>query len=213
MTLRARWRYSRACSFRRNQRVPRRQSEEGALVLRCTSIRPAIKWRSSGVVNAGVRIFSPPRLPIQEPRGQQRQGLTVAPRRPIPHLVVRQPRLALGALEAFLDPVRRLRRPRQFRRRHAWTRRFTPSITRGLFSPSRTSIRAQADSGKAARHRSSRKNGLMGQRPRPESSGGVRPVVCQRSENRSRKPNLSWSSAGVPCGVVIVLATVIQQDR
>ncbi len=42
---------------------------------------PAISCRSCGDVSAGVRIFSPPRLLIQEPRGQQRQGLVMMPRR------------------------------------------------------------------------------------------------------------------------------------
>ena len=69
----------------------RRQSDEGAFVLRCASINPAIRCRSCGTVSA-VRIFPPPRLLIQEPRGQQGQGLVVVPRRPVPHLVVGQGR-------------------------------------------------------------------------------------------------------------------------
>ena len=74
---------------------------------------PAINCLSCGDVNAGVWIFSPPRLLVQEPRGQQRQGLVVMPRYPVPHLVVGQPRLALRALEAFLDPVRCLGHARE----------------------------------------------------------------------------------------------------
>src|SRR5437764_6279696 len=115
MTLRDRWWYRRACSFRRNQRVLRRQSDEGVFVLRRASIVPAISCRSCGTVSAGVRIFSPPRLLVQEPRGQQRQGLVMMPRYPIPHLVVGQPRLTLGALEAFFDPMLRLGYTRELR--------------------------------------------------------------------------------------------------
>ena len=39
------------------------------------------------------------------------------PTLPRPHLIVRQPRLALGPLQALLDPVLRLEHPRQLRRR------------------------------------------------------------------------------------------------
>jgi hypothetical protein len=77
MTLRERWWYSLACSLRRSQRVLRRHSDEGAFASRCASINPAINCLSWGVVSAGVRIFPPPRLLIQEPRGQQRQGLVM----------------------------------------------------------------------------------------------------------------------------------------
>src|SRR3954463_339816 len=117
MTLRDRWWYSRACSFRRSQRVLRRQSDEGAFVSRCASIKPAISCRSCGIVSAGVRIFPPPRLLIQEPRGQQGRGLVMVPRRPVPHLVVGQARLPLGTFQALLNPVRRLGPPCQFRKR------------------------------------------------------------------------------------------------
>ena len=41
---------------------------------------PAICSRSCGDVSAAVRIFSPPRLLIQEPRGEQGQGHVVMPR-------------------------------------------------------------------------------------------------------------------------------------
>ena len=40
---------------------------------------PAINCLNCGDVNAGVRSFSPPCLPDQEPRRQQRQGLVVMP--------------------------------------------------------------------------------------------------------------------------------------
>ena len=41
----------------------------------------------------------------------------MAPRRPVPHLVVGRARLPLGTLKAFLNPVRRLGHARQFRER------------------------------------------------------------------------------------------------
>ena len=68
---------------------------------------PAMSCLSCGDVSAGVRIFPPPRLLGEEPRGQQRQGLVAMPPRPVPHLVVGQARLALGPLEAFLDAMLR----------------------------------------------------------------------------------------------------------
>src|SRR5271157_1928098 len=117
MTLRDRWWYSRACSFRRNQRVARRQSDEGAFVSRCFAIKPAINCLSCGGVSAGVWIFSPPRLLIQEPRCQHRESLVMMPSDPVPHLVVGQARLPLGVLDAFLDPVRRLGHTRKFLQR------------------------------------------------------------------------------------------------
>jgi hypothetical protein len=174
---------------------------------RCPSIKPASNCRNWGIVNAGVRIFPPPRLPIQEPRGQQRQGLMVVPASPGPHLIVGQPRLALGPSEAFLDPMSRPGHPGQLLQRllgigvgqvvvmlelavglgltRAEEQLLRPgaaglgpglhptlgdatSTTSGPFSPSRTSIRVQTDSGKAARQRSRRRNRLMGYRPRPE---------------------------------------------
>ena len=83
--------------FVTSQRVLRRESVTGLLMSRSSSIVPAINCLNCGDVNAGVRIFSPPRLLVQEPRGQQRQGLVMMPRYPVPHLVVGQPRLALRA--------------------------------------------------------------------------------------------------------------------
>src|SRR3954452_25130344 len=71
-------------------------------------------------VSAGVRIFSPPGLLRQEPGRQQRQRLVVVPPYPGAHLVVAQPRLTLGPLQALLDAVLRLEHPRELpqRRRH-----------------------------------------------------------------------------------------------
>src|SRR5947209_13423371 len=117
MTLRDRWWYRRACSFRRSQRVTLRQSNEGASVSSCFAIKPAINCLNCGGVSAGVWIFSPPRLLIQEPRRQQRQGLVMMPSDPVPYLVVGQARLPLGDLEAFLDPLRRLGTARALRQR------------------------------------------------------------------------------------------------
>ena len=42
------------------------------------------------------------------------------PAQPVPDLVLAQARLALGPLQAFLDPVRRLGHACQFRERHLW---------------------------------------------------------------------------------------------
>ena len=66
----------------------------------------------------GAGIFSPPRLLGQEPRGEQRQGLVRVPGDPVPHLIIPQARLALGALETVLDPMRRLGHTRQLLQRH-----------------------------------------------------------------------------------------------
>jgi hypothetical protein len=60
------------------------------------------------------RIFPPPRLLIQEPRGEQGQGLVVMPGDPVPHLIVGQARLPLGTLETLFDPVGRLGHAGQF---------------------------------------------------------------------------------------------------
>ena len=79
---------------------------------------PAINCLSWGEVNAGVCIFSPPRLLIQEPRGQQRQGLVMMPCYPVSYLIVGQPRLTLSTLKTFLDPMRRLSYPRKFLQIH-----------------------------------------------------------------------------------------------
>ena len=49
---------------------------------------PAINCLNCGEVIAGVCIFSPPRLLIQEPRGEQRQGLVMIPCYPVSYLVV-----------------------------------------------------------------------------------------------------------------------------
>ena len=50
---------------------------------------------------AGVCIFSPPRLLIQEPRGQERQGLMMMPGDPVPHLIVDQAGLSFGTLKTL----------------------------------------------------------------------------------------------------------------
>ena len=78
---------------------------------------PAISCLSRGEVSAGVRIFSPPRLLIQEPRGQKRQGLVMMPGDPVPHLVIGQARLPLAALQALLDPMRQLGHSAEFHQR------------------------------------------------------------------------------------------------
>ena len=49
--------------------------------------------------------FFPPRLLVEEPRGDERQCLVVMPPQPVADLVVAQARLALAALEAFLNAV------------------------------------------------------------------------------------------------------------
>ena len=56
----------------------------------CESISPAINCRSCGNVSAGVSFFSPSRLLVEEPRGEQRQGLVMMPGDPVPHLIVPQ---------------------------------------------------------------------------------------------------------------------------
>ena len=73
--------------------------------------------RTCGTVNAGTAFFPPTRLHHEEPRRDQRQRHVVVPAPPVPHLVLTQARLALGALQALLDPVRRLRHPGEFRQR------------------------------------------------------------------------------------------------
>ncbi len=52
-----------------------------------------------GDVSAGVRIFPPPRLLVQEPRGQEGQGLMMMPGDPVPNLVIGQPRLSLSSFK------------------------------------------------------------------------------------------------------------------
>ena len=84
-------------SLRASHRVLQRQITSGALTFRCSSMIPAISCRIRGDVSAGVWIFSPPRLLIQEPRGQQRQGLMMVPGDPVPHLVIGQACLPLAA--------------------------------------------------------------------------------------------------------------------
>ena len=78
---------------------------------------PAISCRNRGDVNAGVCIFSPPRLLIQEPRGHERQGLMVMPGDPVPHLVIGQARLPFAPLQALLDPMRQFGHPAKFDQR------------------------------------------------------------------------------------------------
>ena len=62
---------------------------------------------------AGVHFFPPPGFPDEEPGGDQRESLMVMPAYPTPHFVVRQTRLALGPLNAFLDPMLRLQHASQ----------------------------------------------------------------------------------------------------
>src|SRR5215471_8359054 len=57
---------------------------------------------------AGVWIFSPPRFLIQEPRGQERQGLMMMPGHPVPHLIVAQASLSFGTLKTLFDTMSRL---------------------------------------------------------------------------------------------------------
>src|SRR5262249_62026273 len=79
--------------------------------------RPARSTRTCRTVSAGVCIFSPPGFLRQEPGGQKRQGLVVMPTLPGPYLVVGQPRLPLGTLQALLDPVLRLEDPGELPKR------------------------------------------------------------------------------------------------
>src|SRR5476651_2454095 len=81
----------------------------------CSSDARAL--RICGTVIAGVHFFSPPRFLDQEPRGQQRQRLMMMPTLPCSDLIVGQARLFLGALDAFLDAMRRLGHPREFLQR------------------------------------------------------------------------------------------------
>src|SRR4051812_8346199 len=62
----------------------------------------AISPWTCGTVKAGVWIFPPPGLLREEPGGQQRQSLVVVPPLPGADLVVPQPGLPLGPLEALL---------------------------------------------------------------------------------------------------------------
>ncbi len=57
---------------------------------------------------AGVWIFPPPRLLVEEPRGDERQRLVVMPPDPVADLVVAQARIALAAMEAFFNAMFRL---------------------------------------------------------------------------------------------------------
>ena len=91
-------------------------------MLRWTSINPPMSGRSCGKVSAGVQFFPPPCLLIQEPRGQERQGLVVMPGDPVPHLVVSHAGLPLGTLKTLLDAMRRLRDAGQFFQRYVRVR-------------------------------------------------------------------------------------------
>ena len=71
--------------------------------------------RTCGTVNAGAIFFPPTGLDDQEPRRDHRQRHVVVPTAPVPHLVLAQPRLALGPLQALLDPVLRLRHAGELR--------------------------------------------------------------------------------------------------
>ena len=72
---------------------------------RWCSIWAAIIWRARGTVSAGVWIFSPPRLVVEEPRGDERQCLVVLPPDPVSHLIIAQARFALAALKTWFDTV------------------------------------------------------------------------------------------------------------
>src|SRR5829696_6435116 len=76
-----------------------------------------IACRTCGTVNAGVRFFPPPGFLGEEPRGHQGQGLVVVPPLPGADLVVGQPGLPLGPLQALLDPVLGLEHPGELRQR------------------------------------------------------------------------------------------------
>src|SRR5437773_11957989 len=83
---------------------------------------PASSSRTCGTVVAGVCIFSPPGFLRQEPGRQEGERLMVMPSFPCPYLIVRQPRLTLGTLQAFLDPMLRLEHPRELAQRRAHRR-------------------------------------------------------------------------------------------
>ena len=61
--------------------------------------------RTLGTVRAGVYFFPPPVFLRQKPRRQQRECLMVMPANPIANLILGQPRIALGPLQALLDPM------------------------------------------------------------------------------------------------------------
>ena len=61
--------------------------------------------RICGTVIAGVHFFPPPGFADQEPNGDERESLMMMPTLPATNFVVRQPRLALGPLNTFLDPM------------------------------------------------------------------------------------------------------------
>src|SRR5262245_30689718 len=83
---------------------------------------PAISILSCATVSAGVHFFPPPCFHRQEPRRRQRQGLVVIPPAPGPYLIVRQPRLPFGPLQALFHPVLRLEHPRVLRQGRAQRR-------------------------------------------------------------------------------------------
>lgn len=64
--------------------------------------------RTVGTVSAGVYFFSPPVFLCQKPSGQERKRLMVMPADPIAHLILGQPRSALGPLKTLLDAMLRL---------------------------------------------------------------------------------------------------------
>src|SRR5271156_3195790 len=74
----------------------------------------AIIFCTCGTVSAGVRIFSPPGLLREEPGRDQGQRLMMMPTLPRPYLIVRQPRLALGAMQHLFDSMLRLEHPSEF---------------------------------------------------------------------------------------------------
>ena len=71
--------------------------------------------RICGTVIAGVHFFPPLGFGHQEPCGDEREHLMMMPAFPVANLVVRQPGLTLGSLDAFFNTVFGLRRASEFR--------------------------------------------------------------------------------------------------
>src|SRR3989304_7699001 len=65
----------------------------------------ANRWRTCCTVIAGVHFFPPPRFAHQEPGRNQAKRDMMVPSEPVSHLVLGHARLALGTLDALLDPV------------------------------------------------------------------------------------------------------------
>src|SRR5271155_423317 len=104
--------------MRCSQRVLLRLRAGELFTSRCSSIALAINCRSCGEVRTGVWVFSPPRLLVEKPRGEECQGLVMMPGYPVPHLIIRQANFPLGSFETFFDAMRRLGDSSQLAQRH-----------------------------------------------------------------------------------------------